>query len=236
MVHIATIFLLLILTAAVSVSAEAGWWRDDFHTKALENWWIEPENFVQESVWRVQDGFLTATIQTEWAVKYELFGFRALPRPYHQFIVQAENLGGEGANIGLGLAKIFPDAPGAKWFFYLFFPHQIAATRFNGENGNAPFLVRVPQHPDTFWDTWELEELEVRFTPGHFQLFADGTQRAAFQDVDFSFIDIIGFVIEGNNHRKGRVWADAFTISGPALEVSPTAKMTTTWGYLKNQP
>lgn len=32
MVHIATIFLLLILTPAVSVSAEAGWWRDDFHT------------------------------------------------------------------------------------------------------------------------------------------------------------------------------------------------------------
>ena len=231
LIHILIGLVLISVGIVFLPNAFAGTWRDDFNAGAPESWWIAAE----ESVWRVQDGFLTATIQTEWAVKYELFGFRALPRPYHQFIVQAENLGGEGANIGLGLAKIFPDAPGAKWFFYLFFPHQIAATRFNGENGNAPFLVRVPQHPDTFWDTWALEELEVRFSVGHFELFADGTQRAAFQDVDFSFIDIIGFVIEGNNHRIGRVWADAFTISGPALDVSSKTKLATTWGKLKRQ-
>ena len=103
--------------------------------------------------------------------------------------------------------------------------NQIAATCFDGDHKHAPFLVRVPQHPDTFWDTWALEELEVRFSAGHFELFADGTQRAAFQDADFSFIDIIGFVIEGNNHRIGRVWADAFTISGPALDVSFKTKL-----------
>lgn len=90
-----------------------------------------------------------------------------------------------------------------------------------------------PLHPDTIWDTGELESMEIRFNKGHFQGFADDEKRADFEDPEFSTIEIIGFMVISNGVDVGNAWVDSFTISGAGLAVPPQAKLATTWGQLK---
>ncbi len=40
---------------------------------------------------------------------------------------------------------------------------------------------------------------------------------------------------EQSDLHVGHAWVDSFKISGPGLSVSPKAKLTTTWGELKQQ-
>lgn len=146
-----------------------------------------------------------------------------------------KNIGSKWTNFGIGLAKIFPDAPGEKLFFDVFLTNRIEARRFNGRDpGSIPFLIRIPKHPGTIWEMKELKQMELTFNAGRFQLSADGELRADFEDPDFDSIDVIGFVLVGfKDNPGGEAWVDSFTISGPSLDVEPKGKLATTWGKLK---
>ena len=235
-----------------AVLAEAGTWRDTFQTPKKGDW----ELWGEDSAWKVQDGFLRTEIQTQDTARYELLQFKALPGPYghfkttfnnriinrwvnmpgyEDFIITVEDLGSEAASFGIALGKLFPEVRPDKPFFYLFFTKVIEARMFDGGGGILPFRRRIPRHPGTFWDTRALNKMEIRFHAGHFLMYANGELRADFHDPGFSPIEIIGFVIVGSENAVGTAWADAFTISGPALDVSPNAKLATTWGILKKR-
>ncbi len=213
------------------VSAEAGAWWDEFNDEKLEGWTLEG----RESTWTVENGLLRAKIRTQFDVRYELFQLTALDGPYENFTITVKDIGSKGANFGIGLAKVFPDAPGEKLFFYVFLTNLIQARRFNGRDpGSIPFLIRIPRHPGTIWETTELKQMELTFNAGRFQMFANGELRADFEDLDFDPIDIIGFVLVGFKVSGiGEAWVDSFTISGPSLAVEPRGKLATTWGKLK---
>ena len=171
-------------------------------------------------------------------VKFELLQLTALHGPYKNFTLTVKDIGSKGTNFGIGLAKIFPDVPGEKRFFYIFLTNRISARRFDGHNGSIPFLIRPPRNPGTRWETKELKQMKLTFNAGQFQMFANGELRAEFDDPDFDQINVIGFVLVGFKEVPGvgEAWVDSFMISGPSLGVEPKGKLATTWGKMKRPP
>ena len=226
------------VTLSFGVSAFAGNWTDDFNAQRKDPWRVDWKAQGTDAGWKVKDGFLTAEIHVQFRAEpsYGIYRFKAFPAPYHDFTITVKNIGSEQADFGITLGKRFPEVVDGERvpFFYDFFLHRIAARRYGeGWNDTLPPGFREPWHPKTVWKTRELQRMAVHFNQGHFQLFAEGELRADFHDPGFAPIEIIGFVIVGTENVVGTAWADAFTISGPALEVAPKAKLTTTWGKLK---
>ena len=77
--------------------------------------------------------------------------------------------------------------------------------------------------------------MEIRFNQGDFQWVADGEKREEFADPEFPSVEIFGFFITSHGLTVGHGSVDSFKIRGPGLSVSPQAKLTTTWGHLKQQ-
>lgn len=216
------IFVFLILLGdAVSVT-----WQDNFAREAEENWQQEGN----DSVWRIEDGFLWAEIraQQQWHTIFELYQFIAYPGPYDDFTITLETIGAAEARFGIALAKHFlnPVAEIDEHGYYLFFTNDMQASR----NGGV-FVT-----PGQRWNTDELQQMELHFKGGRFQLRANGESRVDFRDANFDHIDIIAFVLAGfvaDNVSTGSAWVDTFTISG--LAVSPKRKLATTWAHLKQE-
>lgn len=229
--------LLHILTAVwVFIScigpASADIWHDDFDAEDLDRWQIVGNN----SVWKVIDGFLRAEVKREWEVQYELYQFTAFPAPYRNFTITINDFGGDKVRFGFAIGKHFPDTADEDAFFYVFFPDEIRARRFDGKGSSHPFRTRLSREPRTRWETDVLTQMVLYFNSGHFVLFADGEFRTAFQDANFDKVEILGFVMEGINIANewvGEGWADSFTIS--KLSVTPEVRLTSLWGQLKNQ-
>ena len=228
-----TTLLILLYTffhCTLSVSAET--WHDDFDTEKPEAWRV----VGNDSIWKISDGFLHAEVNRDWDVQYELYEFTALPPPYRNFTITINDFGGDKTRFGFCVGRRFPDTPKEDPFFYVFFPDEIRARRFDGKGSSHPFQIRLSREPRTRWETDVLSKMELQFNAGHFVLFADGELRTAFQDANFNKIEILGFVMEGINIANewvGAAWAGAFTISG--LNVSPEIKLTLIWGQLKRR-
>jgi len=216
------IYVFLILQGeAVAVT-----WQDNFELAAEDNWQQEGN----DSVWRIEHGFLRADIraQQQWHTIFELYQFIAYPGPYHDFTIKLETVGAADARFGIALTKHFlnPVAEIAEHGYYLFFTNDMQASR----NGSV-FIG-----PGQRWNTDELQQMELHFKSGRFQLRANGESRLDFRDANFDQIDIIAFVLAGfvtDNVNTGNAWVDTFTISG--LAVSPKRKLAMTWGHLKQE-
>ena len=211
-------------------TAFAGNWHDDFASQTAvpaekEGVWQQEGN---ESVWLLEDGMLTAETRPRklLGTLVEHLHFTAIPAPYEEFTVILHNASAENAHFGISLAKHFGAGETEDTGYYLFFTNDMRVSR-NGKvfvgDGNR-------------WHTDELEQLEVRFHAGRFQLFADGESRLDFRDANFDNIDSISLVLASfvqDNGKTGKAWADGFTFSSPALDVSSKGKLATTWGMLK---
>lgn len=224
------ILIYILTTCAFSASAET--WHDDFDTNNPEAW----RSVGNDAIWKVEDGFLRVEVKREWEVAYELYQLTALPAPHRNFVITINDFGGDKTRFGFCVGRLFPDTPEEDPFFYVFFPDEIRARRFNGKGRSHPFHTRLSREPRIRWATDVLTEMKLYFNSGHFILFADGEFRTAFQDANFDKIEILGFVMEGINIANewvGTAWADSFTISG--LNVSPEIRLTSTWGQLKTR-
>ena len=231
---------------AISVFAQN--YHNDFDVLKEKNW----ELWGKFSVWNAEKGYLRGRIQVPPVphTRTEMLQFKGLPgtylnidisvdrdiiqrqikRPgYENFTITLKDLGARAGNFGIALGQLL-HPPDASLLFYLFFTDSIQAVNFN--RGSFPEW-HVPRHPATRWETRELGSMELRFNNGHFQCFANGEKRADFRDPEFSSIEIIGFILEGHELNVCSGWVDSFTISGSGLAVSPQAKLTTTWGQLK---
>ena len=114
----------------------------------------------------------------------------------------------------------------AEFGYYLFFTNDMQASRDGG----------VFVGPERRWNTDALQQMELHFKDGRFQLNADGEARLDFRDANFNHIDTIAFVLAGfvtEDVSTGGAWVDTFTIDG--LAVSPKRKLTTTWANLKQE-
>ena len=223
------IFLYTLITCTLSIAET---WHDDFNAKKPEAW----RSVGNDAIWKISDGFLNAEVNREWEVNYELYEFIALPPPYRNFTITINDFGGDKTRFGFCVGRRFPDTPEEDPFFYVFFPDEIRARRFDGKGSSHPFRTRLAREPRTRWETDALTKMELQFNAGHFVLFADGKLRTAFQDANFDKIEILGFVMEGINIANewvGKAWADSFTISG--LNISPEVKLTLIWGLLKQR-
>jgi len=212
------------------VPASAEIWHDDFDAEEPEGW----QAVGNDSIWKVSNGFLRAEVKREWEVQYELYQFTAFPPPYRNFIITINDFGGDKVRFGFAIGKHFPDTADEDAFFYVFFPEEIRARRFNGKGSSHPFRIRLSREPRIRWETDVLTQMELYFNSGHFVLFADGEFRTAFQDANFDTVEILGFVMEGINIANewvGEAWADSFTISG--LNVTAQVRLTSTWAQLK---
>ena len=240
---------LIVVLSVLSLSVSADSFRYDFDDLKEADW----ELWGTDSVWQVKEGFLRATIQSQ-GISSGLFQFKGIPgnyenfeffadnrviqrqvkKPgYESFTIVVNNLGAERANFGIAIGRRFPNLPGESPYYYIFYNHRIYAKTFKWGTANPFGKRRGSFHPDTFWDTWELASMEIRFNKGHFQWFADDEKRAEFEDIEFSPVEIIGFIVTSNGIHVGSAWVDSFTISGSGLAVSPQAKLATTWGELK---
>ena len=233
-------------------------YQDNFDVFRKKNW----EHWGQYAFWKVENGILKGWIQSppdiggdarptiellqfkDASGAYEDFdiikGGELIQRQvkktgYDNFTITVNNLGVKKADFGIALGRRLPNLRGSNPFFYLFLTHISYSSRFNGWGGVAfgKSTGRVPRNPDTFWNTFELESMELRFNRGHIQWYADGEKRADFKDPEFSTTEILGFVVIGDGRQAKHVWADSFKISGPGLSVSPQAKLAITWGQLK---
>lgn len=222
--------LIILIFFHIAISASAETWHDDFDTENPDAW-----NIVgSDAVWNISDGFLRAEVNRDWNLQYELYQFTEIPPPYRDFVIKITNFGGEKMRFGFCVGRQFADTPGEDPFFYVFFPDEIRARRFDGKGSSHPFRYRLSREPRIRWETDVLTEMELFFNSGYFVLFADGEFRTAFRDANFDKIEILGFVMEGLNIANqwvGEAWADAFTISG--LNVTPEVKLTTMWSQLK---
>ena len=220
----------IFVSCTLSASAEV--WHDDFDTHNPGAWHV----VGNDAIWKISDGFLRAEVDRDWNVQYELYQFTAIPPPYRDFVIEITNFGGNGTRFGFCVGRHFADTPGEDPFFYIFFPDEIRARRFDGEGSSHPFRYRLSREPRIRWETDVLTEMQLFFNSGHFVLFADGELRTAFQDANFDKIEILGFVMEGLNIANqwvGEAWADSFTISG--LNVTPEVKLTAMWSQLKRR-
>ncbi|MCE2413854.1 hypothetical protein J4G07_07620 [Candidatus Poribacteria bacterium] len=214
----------------LSVFAET--WHDDFDAEKPDAWRV----VGNDSIWKISDGFLHAEVNRDWDVQYELYQFIARPPPYRNFTITINDFGGDKTRFGFCVGRRFPDTPEEDPFFYVFFPDEIRARRFDGKGSSHPFRTRLSREPRTRWETDVLSKMELQFNAGHFVLLTDGKLRTAFQDANFDKIEILGFVMEGINIANewvGAAWADSFTISG--LNVAPEIRLTLIWGRLKQR-
>ena len=207
-------------------NTNAAFWEDHFEQEAVEDW----RHVGNDSVWTVEDGFLRAEIQAQnqWSVIFERYQLIAYPGPYNDFTITLETVGAARARFGIALAKHFqnPLTEVEEFGYYLFFTNDMQAAR-----GSGVFVG-----PERRWNTDALQQMELHFKDGRFQLNADGESRLDFTDANFDHIDTIAFVLAGfvtENVNRGSAWVDTFTIDG--LAVSPKRKLTTTWASLKQK-
>ncbi len=222
------IVLTLLLHCAVAVTAET--WHDDFEVENREAW----RAVGTDAIWQVRDGLLYAEVKREWDVEYELYEFIALSPPYRNFTITLTDFGGDKTRFGFCVGRRFPDTAEEDPFFYVFFPDEIRARRFDGEGSSHPFRTRLSREPRLRWETDTLSEMQLQFNSGHFAVFGDGEFRTAFSDANFATVEILGFVMEGiniANEWEGTGWVDAFRITG--LNISAEVRLTQLWGHLK---
>ena len=223
-----------ILTAIIIISgssiplwrADAVLWEDYFDREAKEDW----RHDGNDSVWTIEDGFLKAEIQAQeqWSMVFERYQFTAYPGPHNGFTITLETVGATQARFGIALAKRFHDPVTEidEHGYYLFFTNDMYTSR-----DDNLFI-----EPGQRWNTDELQQMELHFNDGRFQLSADGEARIDFTDANFDHIDTIAFVIAGfvtEDLNVGNAWVDTFTIDG--LAVSPIRKLATTWASLKQE-
>lgn len=207
-------------------TANAAFWEDHFEQEAVEDW----QHVGNDSVWKVEEGFLRVEIQAQrqWSVIFERYQLIAYPGPYNDFTITLETVGVTSARFGIALARHFrnPVTEIEEFGYYLFFTNDMQAARDGG----------VFVGPQRRWNTDALQQMELHFKDGRFQLNADGESRLDFRDANFDHIDTIAFVLAGyvaEDLNTGSAWVDTFTIDG--LAVSPKRKLTTTWASLKQE-
>ena len=209
------------------VGADAAFWEDRFEREAEEDW----QHKGNDSVWRVEDGFLKAKIQAqeEWSTIFELYQFIAYPGPYNDFTITLKTVGASRVRFGIALAKHFqsrlPEIED-EHSYYLFFTNDMYVSRDDN----------VFIEPGQRWNTDELQQMALHFKDGRFQLSADGESRIDFRDANFNHIDVIAFVLAGfvtEDVNIGNAWVETFTIEG--LAVSPKRKLATMWASLKRE-
>lgn len=207
-------------------NTNAAFWEDHFEQETVEDW----QHLGNDAVWTIEDGFLRAEIQAQnqWSVIFERYQLIAYPGPYNDFTITLETVGATRARFGLALAKHFQNAVTEieEFGYYLFFTNDMQASRNGG----------VFVGPERRWDTDALQQMELHFKDGRFQLNADGESRLDFRDANFHHIDTIAFVLAGfvtEDVNIGSAWVDTFMIDG--LAVSPKRKLTTTWAHLKTE-
>ncbi len=207
-------------------TVDAVTWVDDFDQEVEDNWQLQGN----DSEWRIEEGFLRAKIQTQkqWQTIFELYKFNAYPGPYNNIKIHIENLGGTDVRFGIAIGKHFlkDDGDLDEVGYYLFFTTDMQASR----NGKV-FLG-----PGKRWHTDALNEMELLFDRGRFQLYGNGESRLDFLDANLTQIDIISFVLVGyvtDVASTGKAWVEKITISG--IPVSPIRKATTIWGQLKQE-
>ena len=217
-----TVYAMLLLQG----NTNAAFWEDHFEQEAIHDW----QHVGNDSVWTVEDGFLRAEIQAQnqWSTIFERYQFIAYPGPYNDFTITLETVGATRARFGIALAKHFrnPVTEIEEDGYYLFFTNDMQASR-----GDSVFVG-----PEQRWNTDALQQMELHFKNGRFQLNADDESRLNFRDANFDYIDSIAFVLAGfvtEDVNIGSAWVDTFTIDG--LAVSPKRKLTTTWATLKKE-
>lgn len=227
-----SILIITLLSIGITLPASSETWRDDFDVPNPEAWDI----VGNRNVWKVEDGFLRIHVNRDWEIDYDLFQFIAIPGPYRDFTVKIKDFGGDQLRFGFCVGRQFADTADEDPFYYVFFPNEIRARRFNGRGESHPFQYRLSREPRMRWDTDVLNIMELHFNSGNFLLFTDGEFRTKFRDKNFSRIEIMGFVVEGiniANQWEGDGWVDSFTLSG--LHVSPEVKVTSLWSQLKRR-
>lgn len=230
MKQIKTFLIIILLIVCVVITASAEIWHDDFDVENTEAWKI----IGDRRVWKVVNGMLRIDVNRDWAIEYDLYELIAFPAPHRDFVVTIKNFGGDKLRFGFCIGRRFPETVDEDPFYYVFFPDEIRARRFNGRGSSHPFRYRLSREPRQRWDTDVIYEMELHFNSGLFLLFVDGEFRAKFTDANFNRIEILGFVVEGiniANQWEAEGWVDSFTISG--LNVSPEVKVTETWGDIK---
>lgn len=222
--HVLTAIIIISISFVASRSVDAVLWEDHFDQEAKEDW----QHDGNDSVWTVEDGFLKTEIRAreQWSPIFERYQFIAYPGPYNGFTITLETVGATRARFGIALAKRFYDPVTEidERGYYLFFTNDMYTSR-----DDNLFI-----EPGQRWNTDELQQMELHFNDGRFQLSADGESRIDFTDANFDHIDTIAFVLAGfvtENLNVGSAWVDTFTIDG--LGVSPIRKLATTWAHLK---
>ena len=225
--HLLNALIIVHTLLLLQADANAAFWEDHFEQEAVDDW----QHVGNDSVWTVEDGFLRAEIQAQnqWSVIFERYQLIAYPGPYNGFTITLETAGAARARFGIALARHFrnPVTETEEDGYYLFFTNDMQASRDGGA-----FVG-----PERRWNTDELQQMELHFKNGRFQLNADGESRLDFTDANFDHIDSIAFVLAGfvtEEVNIGSAWVDTFTIDG--LAVSPKRKLATTWAHLKQQP
>lgn len=239
-------FVLFLVCCILSLFASSESFHYDFDVLDENHWELWDDN----SVWKIEDGFLRAVIQPIDFNDAAFFQFKGVPGNYEtfefliddlliqrqeinpghdSFTITVNNLGSKSAGFGIAIGRRFLEVNNTYTFFYVFNTYGIEAKTYKWlKVGN--WWNKEPRHPDVLqWDILELESMQIRFDKGHFQWFADDEKLAEFEDPEFSSIKIIGFLIQSNGIEVGSVWVDSFRITGPGLSVSPQTKLATTW-------
>ncbi len=241
MKQVRNIFVRLVLFSVCSVfflSNSAQSFQDDFDELNEKYWEYQKSEFA---IWRAENGLLKVWINSphdgRWGTKLtiedlifkdprgadrELIQKNGRNPGYENFTITVKNIAAKGIAFGIDLGSRIPVGDKERWSGYSFFTSQISVPSDQRHNFSK-----------TWWGTSELASMEIRFNRGHFQWFADGEKRVAFEDPRFSSIEELRFIVFASGLGPGHGWVDSFKITGLVLSVSPQAKLATRWAKLK---
>ena len=231
------LFLIISFSLLICAAVQNGYtstWVEDFGEAQLDSWKKEIGH-GNNATWQTKDGHLDIWIDPNplALLQYYNLEFIGFPIKADKLRVKVRVLetvnGTPGILIGQHDDNVGPE------------DHNLNITRrayrfcTNFIYGPRAF---PSQHPDVRFD---INEIEIVFNKGHFELLSEGKQILEFDEPNLPFIDSLGIAVYMRRVPLVHTVLDDFIISGPSipsngkLDVQPIGKATVLWGRLKSQ-
>ncbi len=223
------LFFIMFFTLLMYAAIQSGYtltWIEDFSETQLDSWKKDDQD--DNVTWQSKDGHLDIWIDPIPRVLLQHYNleFIGFPIKVEKLRVKVNVLEAVNGIPGILIGQHDPDMNITR-----------RAYRFctNFIYGPSAFPA---QHPDVRFD---INEIEVVFDRGHFQLLSEGRQILEFEEPNLPFIDALGIAVYLRQVPLVHTVLDDFIISGPSvpsknkLVVYPEDKAASLWGTLKQR-
>lgn len=208
-----------------------GVWVENFNNDSLDSW-RQPihQTNTKRSTWQAKDGLLDVWIQPlqSHAImqKYEM-EFTGFPINTEELRVRVDVLEAHNANVGILIGQHNENGLGTSRRTYKIL------------HGSIWSPIEFGEVPDIKYK--ELNEIEIVFDKGHFELLSEGEHILEFDEPNLPTIDCLGIIAYTSEFPLAHFVMDNFIVAEStapfpgSLRVQAKDKATVLWGELKKK-